>query len=170
MTGGCPYCPRPLPPQPGRVTCGDPVCHRRHRAMLQAGYHAQRRARINARRQALRQHLQDGRTCVACGEQFYVRRQKQTCCARPRCRNHVRELRRAAKALEQAQAAKALKKGEILDLRADQIDALLDKMAAHRRATRSWLRIEDPWAQKPGSALHQSAVITHSIDLEGAMR
>jgi hypothetical protein len=54
------------------------------------------------------------------------------------------------------------------DLPAERIEALLEAKAAHRKATRSWLRIEDPYQQRPGSALHESALITHELDTEGA--
>lgn len=54
------------------------------------------------------------------------------------------------------------------DLPADTIDKMLATMAARRKATRSWLRIEDPYAQRPGSALHETALITHEMDTEGA--
>jgi hypothetical protein len=55
------------------------------------------------------------------------------------------------------------------DLRTDQIEARLASLAKRRRETRSWLRIDDPWQQRSGSALHQQALVTHGVDVEGAM-
>lgn len=170
----CPYCPRPLPDQTGRVTCGRPECHRRHRASLQAGYHQRHRDAKNAAKARHRLALQDGRQCPVCQEAFYVTRQSQSCCARPRCRNQIREQRRAAKELAAQRLAATFtqpKRGEILDLRADQIDAILDKLASNRRATRTWLRLDDETilSQRAGSALHQRGDVA-TYDLEGAYR
>ncbi len=55
------------------------------------------------------------------------------------------------------------------DLAADVIERRLEALARRRRQTRSWLRITDPWAQRPGSELHK-AVTMDPYDLNaGAM-
>jgi hypothetical protein len=88
-------------------------------------------------------------------------------------RDHQRLARLQAQGLTRTSshlAARKLAPGTILDLTEAQIEAILARRAATRRNTRSWLRIDDPWAQRAGAALHQSALITHSMDLDGAYR
>ena len=54
------------------------------------------------------------------------------------------------------------------DKSARQIEERLNALAAQRRATRSWLRIENAWEQKPGTALHHRTDV-ETYSLEGAM-
>ena len=55
-----------------------------------------------------------------------------------------------------------------VDLPAEVIDAQLARLAQRRKQTRSWLRITDPWAQRPGSELHKQNVGTYDLS-EGEM-
>jgi hypothetical protein len=160
----CPYCPKPLPVRDGAVTCGGAACVRRHRAYLERQRYASQGAALNAKRRRHQTALQDGRVCVVCGDAFYVRRGTQVICARPRCRNQQRERLRAER--ERIRQAVTL---VAMDLTTAQIDQKLASLAAQRRATRSWLRIEDPWQQKSGCELHKR-VDVQTYDLEGAMQ
>jgi hypothetical protein len=82
---------------------------------------------------------------------FHTRQETAQCCCKA-CQN------------THWQRSKGWRYNAPVDLPSAQIDAALARMAAQRRATRSWLRIEDPWQQKAGSELHKSAIITHSIE------
>jgi hypothetical protein len=56
-----------------------------------------------------------------------------------------------------------------IDLPAEEIERRLAWLQRKRREQRSWLRITDPWEQRSGSALHQQALVTHGVDIEGSM-
>jgi hypothetical protein len=160
----CPYCPTPVPDREGAVTCGSAACRRKHHAYLGRQHYMANNGALNARRRRRQAEMQDGRCCQVCGIAFYVSRVGQIICDRSQCRNQLRELRRATR--ERAHLVAA---ATHLDLTTAQIDSKLAALAAHRRATRSWLRIEDPWAQRPGCALHQRVDVS-TYDLEGALR
>lgn len=86
-------------------------------------------------------------TCSACAQPFEsARRDAAYCSAKCRKRWSSRKAKVAARAVGRP--------GGMVDLPADVIEAKLAAMAARRKATRSWLRITDPYAQRPGSELH----------------
>jgi uncharacterized protein with FMN-binding domain len=160
----CPYCPKPLPVREGAVTCASAACIRRHRAYLERQRYAALGGALSSKRRQHRADMQDGRCCAVCGDAFYVRVRTQVICARPRCRNQQRERLRAER--ERMRQAVTIVS---MDLTTAQIDQKLASLAAQRRATRSWLRIEDPWQQKSGCELHKR-VDVQTYDLEGAMQ
>lgn len=99
------------------------------------------------------------RTCSVCGGTYvpYVKRQKT--CPKPACRSQRREMLRAQRDTARTMAT---------DLTPEQVEAKLAALAAHRKATRSWLRIENAWAQRPGSELHHHADPA-LLGMEGAL-
>jgi len=96
------------------------------------------------------------------------------CCCQP-CQNTYYQRRRNAKTLPaQTQTHTDARVVNGLDMRPvpgdlppSAIEQRLAARAAYRKATRSWLRIEDPYAQRPGSELHCQA--DPSMGAEGAL-
>ena len=187
----CPYCPRPIPDQPGRVTCGRRVCQTRHRR--QTCKTCQRPMPARVQHAACRRRGFCGVDCL----KAYAPRPRLVLCAHEGCRRgegHTRKVFRTlipdaecccskcGTSLWHRRRAETLgywhrgekatpEKGAPLDLRPDQIDALLAKLAATRRATRTGMRLDDETilGQRAGSALHQRGDL-QTMDLEGSFR
>lgn len=102
------------------------------------------------------------KVCAVCGDTFETRRQAQVLCRQPACRDHWRELQRAQR--EQQPTVN-------IDLTTEQIEAMLADLAAHRKATRTGLRLTDEsiWGYRASNALHQRPDVT-TYDLEGALQ
>lgn len=101
------------------------------------------------------------RECAQCGETFKTLVDRAVYCSR-RCHSRASNVRRALSLPKDTPQA--------LDWTPEQIEAKLAALAAHRRATRSWLRLSDEtiWGTRPGSELHkQTQVETYA--LEGAL-
>jgi hypothetical protein len=149
----CPYCPHALPDRPGAVTCGDKACQRKHQGQLSRDWYWANRERVLTEKKKLY-------ACQFCGAKIHA---GQTC--------HRLECKRAYHTQWRQQGRDAPKDARPVkvDLSTAQIDSKLAALAAQRKATRSWLRIDDPWAQRPGCALHQRVDVS-TYDLEGALR
>jgi hypothetical protein len=94
--------------------------------------------------------------CHHCRRIFFAARQDHKYCTGA-CADKARRVRQGHK-VGQRGAPKHL------DLPDAKIDAMLEAMAARRKATKSGLRIQDGWAQRPNSELHKSAVNTHGVE------
>ncbi len=92
---------------------------------------------------------------ATCRRPFLASRKDRQFCSGA-CKDRMLRERRAAKT---GVPIRATPGAPPQDLEPHAIEAILARRAAHRRATRSWLRIEDPWAQRPGSELHHRAVL-----------
>lgn len=68
---------------------------------------------------------------------------------------HRRERANSKNRTYRAKQTQAKQARVTLDLPPSRIEAIIEASAARRRRTRSWLRITDPWAQRPGVALHE---------------
>jgi hypothetical protein len=79
------------------------------------------------------------KTCACCGVSYETCHDQRSKFCGGACKARARQAQRVASD----------------DLPADRIDALLEQLAQRRRVTRSWLRIDDPWAQRPGAAIHE---------------
>ena len=143
----CPYCSiRPAL----KATCGDRRCQQAHHCALERQRQERHRDTINAARRERWQARKDTGICLVCSAPFTPRVRAQQLCGKPACRSHMREMKRRVRRLARTAV-------HHVDLSAEQIDAKLAALAAHRKATRSWLRIEDPWQQRRGSELHHMA-------------
>jgi hypothetical protein len=87
------------------------------------------------------------------GRRLFAPRQKnQACCCR-QCGNTHWQRKQFF-----AQRGVANTKPVASDLTPEQITARLDSLARRRRETRTWLRIQDAWQQRPGSEFHNVAM------------
>lgn len=108
-------------------------------------------------------------TCAQCGETFQSVRARRLYCSRS-CNKKALRLRASQADTQPSVSRVGRPKAppQILDLTDAQIEARLAALAARRRQTRSWLRIEDPWQQRAGSALHQTTAVDGYDWMEGA--
>jgi hypothetical protein len=156
MTPLCTHCAQPIPAEPRTFARRHGFCS----AACNVAHQAKPRVVLCANETCIQGD--GGRRKV-----FRTFRPDQRCCS-PKCAK-LDYGRRAFGWAGVPRDAKLDDRPVPLDLPAEEIERQLAARAKHRRQTRSWLRIEDPWQQKAGSALHQQAFVTHGVDIEGAM-